>query len=144
MQSAFREFLELARSGAVPGSLAPPERRGFLARLALRKIVDRARYHAVRSRYRRRLKAAVEEPSANNVLDPARVQQWKERIEQLQAAMEMLPSDHREVIVLSYFEQLPHVEIASRMGRTVAASKMLLSRAVARLAKLLDDSDRRG
>ena len=137
VQSAFREFLELARSGVVPETLAPVERRGLLARLALRKIIDRVRYHGVRRRHRERSIQSRRDLPGQQSLDPARLHVLRERIEQLRTALAGLPADYREIIELAYYEHLPHAEIAARLGRTVDASKMLLSRAIARLARQL-------
>lgn len=44
-----------------------------------------------------------------------------------------LPDEYREVIVLRNLEDLPHEEIARRMGRSVGAVRMLWVRALARL-----------
>jgi RNA polymerase sigma-70 factor, ECF subfamily len=55
--------------------------------------------------------------------------------EQLQLAgiLERLPDEYREVLVLRNLEELPHAEIAQRMGRSEGAVRMLWVRALARL-----------
>jgi RNA polymerase sigma-70 factor (ECF subfamily) len=47
-----------------------------------------------------------------------------------------LPADHREVLILRNLEGLSHEEVAQRMGRSVAAVRMLWVRALARVRKV--------
>jgi RNA polymerase sigma-70 factor (ECF subfamily) len=47
--------------------------------------------------------------------------------------LERLPADYREVIVLRSLEELPYEEVASRMGRSAGAVRVLWVRALARL-----------
>ncbi len=53
-----------------------------------------------------------------------------ERERLLADALERLPADHREVLLLRHFENLSHGEIAARMGRSVGAVRMLWVRAL--------------
>jgi RNA polymerase sigma-70 factor (ECF subfamily) len=55
-------------------------------------------------------------------------------------ALGQLPSDYREVIILSHLEGLSFPEVASRMGRTVNSVKNLWARALARLRRSLGGS----
>ncbi len=50
-----------------------------------------------------------------------------------------LPEEYREVIVLRNLEELPHEEIARRMGRSVGAVRMLWLRALAELRSEIVD-----
>ena len=50
-----------------------------------------------------------------------------------------LPDDQREVILLARVVGLPHAIVAQEMGRTPAATRTLLSRALARLATRLEE-----
>jgi len=52
-------------------------------------------------------------------------------------ALNTLPSDHREVIVLRNFEELPFVEVSVRMGRSEEAVKKLWARALKGLQRVL-------
>jgi RNA polymerase sigma-70 factor, ECF subfamily len=47
-----------------------------------------------------------------------------------------LPADYREVIILRNLEELPHSEVAQRMGRTEGAVRMLWVRALQELRQL--------
>jgi RNA polymerase sigma-70 factor (ECF subfamily) len=52
-------------------------------------------------------------------------------------ALERLPADCREVIVLRHLEGLPFAEVARRMGRSLDVVKKLWPRALARLRDLM-------
>ena len=56
-----------------------------------------------------------------------------ERQIELARALDQLPEDYREVIVLRHLEGLSHEEIAARLGRNPGAVRMLWVRALARL-----------
>jgi len=49
------------------------------------------------------------------------------------AALERLPEDHRDIILLRNIERLPFEEVARRMGRSAGACRMLWMRAIASL-----------
>jgi RNA polymerase sigma-70 factor (ECF subfamily) len=53
-------------------------------------------------------------------------------------ALSQLPGDYREVIVLRNLEGFSHEEVARRMGRSVAAVRMLWVRALARLRQTIE------
>jgi RNA polymerase sigma-70 factor (ECF subfamily) len=53
-------------------------------------------------------------------------------------ALARLPADYAEVILLRNVENLPHEEVARRMGRGVGAVRMIWVRALARLRQELD------
>jgi len=55
----------------------------------------------------------------------------------LAEVLERLPDDFREVILLRNLEDLPHEEVARRMGRSPGAVRMLWVRALARLREEL-------
>jgi len=60
------------------------------------------------------------------------------------AALERLPEDHRDVLLLRNIERLPFEEVARRMGRSAGACRMLWMRAIASLRDQLatDATDR--
>ncbi len=60
----------------------------------------------------------------------------------LAEAMERLPDDYREVILLRNMEGLSHDEVAQRMDRGVGAVRMLWVRALARLRQELEATAR--
>jgi RNA polymerase sigma-70 factor (ECF subfamily) len=58
---------------------------------------------------------------------------------QLAQALEALPDDYRQVIVLRNLEDLPHAEVARQMNRTEGAVRMLWVRALAALRDAMQD-----
>ncbi len=57
----------------------------------------------------------------------------------LAEALDALPPDYREVIILRNLQDLAHEEVARRMNRSVGAVRMLWVRALAELRKVLKD-----
>lgn len=139
VQSSLRTFLHLTQEKAIPSELATGPRHALLARVAFQKIVDRVRYHRVRRRHQDQLAATPGNQGFPNHEDPAATAAMREQLLRLDAALAQLTTDQRTAVVLFYFEQLPHAEIAARLHRSVDASKMLLSRAIAKLAGLLGE-----
>jgi RNA polymerase sigma-70 factor (ECF subfamily) len=66
-----------------------------------------------------------------------------ERQDQIRAAMERLPADYARVLRLLQIEQVPLDAAAHLMGRSRDAVKKLYSRALARLADLIDLEEER-
>lgn len=64
----------------------------------------------------------------------------REQAVRLADALNHLPEDYREVIILRQLEDLPFAEVAERMGRTENSVKNLWARALARLRRKMDDS----
>jgi RNA polymerase sigma-70 factor (ECF subfamily) len=114
---------------------------------AERKIVDRARYHAAQKRSPSRetplgseidlIERGLIERGYSGFWTPSRQAAAREEIEQMEAALRRLPDDQREVIVLARIVGLPHAEIGERLGRSEGAVRVLLHRALARLAVLM-------
>ena len=63
----------------------------------------------------------------------------RERARQLADAIEQLPPDHREVIILRHLEGLTLVEIADRLGQSANSIQKLWTRALVKLHELLKD-----
>jgi RNA polymerase sigma-70 factor (ECF subfamily) len=59
----------------------------------------------------------------------------QERQQLLARALEQLPEDYRDVLILRHLEGLSHEEIARRMGRNPGAVRMLWVRALADLRR---------
>jgi RNA polymerase sigma-70 factor (ECF subfamily) len=58
-------------------------------------------------------------------------------------ALDLLPEDYREVIILHHLEGLGFAEIADRMGRSIDSVKNLWARALAQLRRSLGAVDAR-
>jgi RNA polymerase sigma-70 factor (ECF subfamily) len=75
-----------------------------------------------------------------NVSTPSRHAAKGEALLELASALEQLPADYREVIMLRHLEALPFAEVAERMGRSVASVQNLWVRALGRLKRLVGES----
>lgn len=143
VQSVCRELLQ-----DLPGAEVETEQafRCWLYTSAHRKILDRRKYWEAEKR-----DAAREEPAQGapgererSLLEcyatfatPSTHAAASEEIARIEEAFEKLPEEYREVIALARFVGLNHHEIAARMGRSEEAVRQLLTRARARLARLL-------
>jgi RNA polymerase sigma-70 factor (ECF subfamily) len=116
----------------------------WLSRMAENEIRDQADFHG-----RQRRKAGAEVPIEENgkVLPvpaalPSVVTQIvaDEERERLARALALLPSDHREVIVLRKLEERSWSEVAARMNRSEDACRMLLARAMVGLTLQLREA----
>ncbi|MCA8975607.1 MAG: sigma-70 family RNA polymerase sigma factor [Planctomycetes bacterium] len=138
VQSVCREVLEARDGFEFRGESAL---LGWLLTTALNKLRERARFHGRQRRDLRR-----EAPAADvdtrvyaSLVTPSRDAIAQEEIERLEAALDRMPDDYREVILLARIVGLPHREIATRLGRTESATRTLLGRALTRLAAGLDE-----
>lgn len=110
----------------------------WLFRTAERKIVDRHRYyHAHRRDAGRESPAEVDEGTLRDGVTPSRHAMAREQVERVQAALGELPPHYREVIVFARILDLPHAEVAERMGKSESAVRSILHRALAEVAKIL-------
>jgi RNA polymerase sigma-70 factor (ECF subfamily) len=75
------------------------------------------------------------EPSAAQH-GPGSAAELREDVERLRAALAHLPENYRDVLLLSNVDGLSHKQIADKLGISEANSRVLLSRALARLATL--------
>ncbi len=144
VQSVCREVLDQLAKGGL-------EFRGesafkhWLFEAALLKVKERARFwgaekrNAARERPQQAASSSIE---ANDrfllsLVTPSRVAGANEELERARAAFAELKPEQREIIQLARVEELPHAEIARRLGKDEAHCRVLLSRALARLGTLL-------
>lgn len=127
---AFRDLPRFENRG--PGSL-----RAFLHKLVIHKIRDRADYFAAKKRGQPiALGTVLLEGVAAD--EPPRFFD-SERYERLERALEVLPEDMKQAILLRRFEGYSSGEAAVRMGKSDSAMRKLYSRALARLTLLVTD-----
>lgn len=144
-QSVCREVLERLGSERLQYR-GEAEFKQWLYNAALFKIRARQRFYLAAMRDAGRDERAganheSRESEAPELSDPAgatpsRAAEQHEDIERMRAALAKLPPKHREVIVLAYVDGLSHKQIAERLELSEANSRVLLSRALARLATL--------
>lgn len=136
VQSVCRELL-----AAAPGFQFRGEERfrDWLFTSALNKIRDKQRFHGRDKRDAAR-ERDVDDGSlaqAASYLTPSVDAIGHETAAALAASLAELSEEHREVITLARIVQLPHAVIAESMGRSEAAVRQLLVRALLQLTQLL-------
>lgn len=133
LHSVFRDALDdlLDFEPRHPGALDH-----YLHVCALNKIRSKAAYHAARKR-------AGDQPLSRAILDQLATQPASppayssERYERLERALQALPPQLREVVVLRAIEDLPFEEVGRAIDRSAAAANKLYHRAIARLGQAL-------
>ena len=112
---------------------------GFGAWL-LKITLNKARKH-----YRKRRVQTVPIAAAAEVSSDAEGPEEKaergEQAHRIRQALELLTSDHREVLVLRYYNELTVPEIARVLGRREGTVKSRLSRAHSRLGQVLSEPE---
>ncbi len=118
----------------------------WLCAIAMSKLVDRHRHAAARKRppveARSQLALSPADEAQlplgyHDLLTPSAHASHREQVARLERAIEGLSDEHREIIGLARIMQLPHAETARITGRSEAAVRQMLSRAMARLGALL-------
>jgi RNA polymerase sigma-70 factor (ECF subfamily) len=110
--------------------------RAWLFTSALRKILEKQRFHRFDKRSPEREQALEDDDdplAAANLLTPSVNAIGRETAQALTASLDALSPEHREVITLARVVRLPHRVIAEVMQRSEAAVRQLLARAVASL-----------
>jgi RNA polymerase sigma-70 factor (subfamily 1) len=143
VQSVCREILqhrERFRHGDKDGF------RQWLYTMAARKISNRVAYYRARKRDGQRVVPLESGEDAGDLLEcyrsfctPTGALRTREEVRRIEAAFESLPEHYREVITLTRIAGLPPAQVAERMNRTEGSTRMLLFRALARLAELLEE-----
>lgn len=139
VQSVCREVLQVYRFEY----RGPAAFRAWLCQWALNKIRDRAKYWRAQKRNAAEqvqldssLQHLVELYSS--VLSPSTAAIGREHVALLEQAFDRLSDEDRELIALCRIHDLPRVVVAERLGKSVEAVRMQLSRALARLAGVLE------
>ncbi|MFG0320533.1 MAG: RNA polymerase sigma factor [Planctomycetota bacterium JB042] len=143
VQSTCREVLADLAAGRLVYR-GEGEFRAWLFEAALFKVRNRRRYWTAERRDHRRERRPPSSDRSRETLDdaartsatPSREARAHEEGERLRALLDELPERYRDVLRLARLENLPHGEIAARLGVSEVASRQLLSRAMARLATL--------
>ncbi|MEY2808079.1 MAG: RNA polymerase sigma factor [Planctomycetia bacterium] len=146
VQSVCREVLEDAPRAHFPNDAAF---RGWLYTAALRKLVEKKRRLTADKRdiaRERPLDGGTDDEAGPldalaSMVTPSMVARGRESVEQLDAALDQLSDEQREVLVLARMVGLSHAEIAVQTGRTEEACRQILRRA---LLKLAGELQRRG
>jgi len=119
--------------------------RQWLYQAALHKVQNRRRYYRADRRDVAREVVADQHASSSrspwgvflaHLSTPSQTLERREGLLQLERALAALTEPQREIIQLSRLEGLSHAVVAERLGVTESHSRVLLARAMARLARL--------
>jgi len=144
-QSVFREVLQDADKIQLEGEGAF---RNWLFMQATRKVLDRAKYHG-RERRAAAKEVAIPEagPAADALLDcyatiasPSQHASAREELARFEAAVRSLPANQRDAVTMSRLMGLSYAQIAEQMNLTESAVRGHVSRGLAALSSVLDES----
>ncbi len=141
VQSVCREVLEGVQRGALEYR-GEAQFRQWLYQAALHKIQMKARYFGAERRQSDRESPLADLADSRGEVPlavsrtPSRSAADREERQRFLAALQHLPDEQRQIVEWAHLEGLAHREIAARLGTSEANSRMLLSRALARLAKI--------
>ncbi len=142
--TAARRFDEFKANRRVPVFV-------WLRGLAIERIIEANRQHlgaAKRSLRREESKQQWLNHSSSELLkqwaldskSPSQIISDRQRADDLKQALQELPENYREIIVLRFFESLTIAETAASIGCTVSNAKVLQFRALKRLEKTMLES----
>ena len=134
-------FLDVIRS--VPDFEGESEEAfgGWVARILENNIRDKGKYFAAQKRREPTTPLDVEDDAPGlpaPTPTPSACAAGAEDLLLVSRALEALPEDYRRIIILRQIDGRSHKEAAEILGRTEAATRMLLSRARASLAIEID------
>ena len=139
VQSVCREVLEGFGEFEYRGEAAF---RTWLYQAALRKLVDHQRHHQAQKRDLRTTPASTLSTAefallATSLRSPSGDAMLREELAALERGFARLAPADQEILRLIYVEGVSHAVAAERLGASEASSRKQLSRALARLARLV-------
>ena len=114
----------------------------WLMTLARSRAIDRLRSSARARRQEEPLEAAAQ--TADAACDPEQDAFVAERQRLIQAALDQLGPEQREVITVAYFSDLSHTEIAAHLGLPLGTVKTRIRLGMARLRDYLREFEEGG
>lgn len=128
-QETFVRLLRLA-----PGTIARIEQpEAYLRRVSANLLCDWGRSLALREGLRPTLEA-----SADGLLDQVAVLESRDTLRQLERAISMLKPKTRDIFLAHRIDGLSYAEIAERTGLSVKGVEKQMSKAIAKIDRLLD------
>lgn len=147
-----QEVSTAAIAGLETAPLDQYEPMQWLQQIARRRVVDAHRFHFGAQRRdagrQQSIHAAgnadssamgFEQLLAASMTSPSAVVSRDNRMSRMQEAIEALGEEQKAAVQMRYSEGLPTKQIAEKLGKTDVAVRVLLSRSMRQLEKLLDD-----
>lgn len=141
-QSICRDILQNAERLRYDGEVGF---RRWLYSTALRKIADRYEYYLAEKRTPAREAEATEHEDRETLAayagfyTPSQQAVAREELSRVEQAFARLRDGEQEVVLMAKMMGLSRAEIAAQLGKSEAAVRTMLSRALARLTHLLGD-----
>jgi RNA polymerase sigma-70 factor (ECF subfamily) len=114
----------------------------WVYRIAKNKIRDNLRRSHLAASSKTLLRSQSDNDQASGDILDAKIRE--EKLQQLSALMEQLNRQHRDILRLRYYEQLPYTEIASMTHTTPEKLRSCFHRARKRLKAQLQDDTHQG
>jgi RNA polymerase sigma-70 factor (ECF subfamily) len=138
---------------ASPAAFDVPGRDPFklLCQMAEQRIIDAHRHHVAAQKRTAEREVSIDSPVGSpqfglaNLIAASMTTASKafsrgQKEIHVQAAVNSLPEEQRELLRLRYVEGLPTKDVAERLGKTDGAVRVLLTRTLSKLQELLSDS----
>tara|TARA_B100000959_G_C14769003_1_gene536665 strand:- start:167 stop:769 length:603 start_codon:yes stop_codon:yes gene_type:complete len=119
--------------------------RAWLNQLVENRIRKEARYFGRQKRDIQKeevfLNTKREERRSDKTLSPRPVSivEHFDELARMELALEHVPADVREILVMRYFEELTYAEIGNRIEKSEEATRKIVNRAVQMLAREMND-----
>jgi RNA polymerase sigma-70 factor (ECF subfamily) len=140
VQSVCREVLQQLHDARLHHH-GDAEFRQWLYNAAVFKLRDRIKYWDAARRRTTPVggdQLDAEHPVLGVLCTPSQEVSLQENLRRLQQALDGLPPQQRQIIVWAHIDNLSHRDIAERLHVTESHSRVLLARALARLARMRD------
>ena len=144
-------FLQAHRMFAQFQGTTEGEFMSWLRQILVSKLANLVRHYATRARDVRlerdlaseldRSSHAMDRGLMTSTSSPSQRAARREQAVILADALEQLPNDYREVMILHHLEGLTFPDVARRMGRTVNSVEKLWARGLVRLRELLGGAE---
>jgi len=121
----------------------------WLRRILVRSLANQVKHYRRQARNHKRQESleqlldrsstAIQQTLASSMNSPSEQASRREQAVLLANALSRLPDDYREAFIRRTLEHVPFPTIATEMGRSVGAVRMLWARSVKRLTELLGE-----
>jgi RNA polymerase sigma-70 factor (ECF subfamily) len=142
-------FLKAHREFGQFAGRSEPELVAWLRRILVRSLANQVKHHRRQARDHQRQESlellldrsslTIQQALASSVGSPSEQASRREQAVLLADALNRLPHDYREAFIRRTLEHVPFQTIATEMGRSVGAVRMLWARAVKRLTQMLEE-----
>jgi len=138
-------FLEAVQSAENREFKSEGHFRAWINKLVENRIRKSARFFGQQKRDTNKERQLMDEsgniaaPSKTVAPRPVSIVEEFDQLERMDAALEHMPTDIREVITMRYFDELSYAEIGGLIDKSEEAARKTVNRAVALLAKEMGD-----